>query len=554
MDGVGVGLAHVLVGELGHGKGGGTVLGGGDVLERGRALVGGGGGELERLAGLGGGAVDGLAHRELELAGGLLVGVVEERRGTVGRDRGVRDGAGRERAVAPVGADRDDHGHVVGHGPAHRGGRGLMNEVLVGLAGVCQAELDLAEGGAGGAHRRRDVSLGHGGALGHCLELEVESLVVARGLAVHGLGDGEGRGARGDVGVVERGSVGAVCVLDGLDLEVAAVAGVADRDGGLDVGGVGPACARSGGLAHGVAVGAGCVEGELAELGGAGALDGDLVAHLLAGLVEQSEGKLPGEALNLLAVDGLVHRERGACGLGLVGVVELGDVGAGGVSHLGSKDALGVALGGNLHRCDDVGSIRPTLRGCRELVDRVGVGLAGVLVGELRHGKGGTTVLISHNVGENRGVLIGADGTELERLARLGSLAVDGLCELELELARGRDVGVVERSGVGAVGVGHVALERAVTVVRNTHGHSHVGSGRPAVCVAADLVHDIGERLARSVNVVRDGVEARSAADHGGGVGKGLADPIALLVGLIETEREALALADLGAAVDSLAH
>ena len=106
-----------------------------------------------------------------------------------------------------------------------------------------------------------------------------------------------------------------------------------------------------------------------------------------------------------------------------------------------------------------------------------------------------------------------------------------------MELARGRDVGVVERGSVSAVGVGRVALERAVAVVANAHGHSHVGSGRPTVCIVADLVHDIRERLACVGKDVLERLEARSTAHHGGGVGEGLADPIALLVGLIETER-----------------
>ena len=577
MDAIGVSLAGVLVGELGHSEGGGAALGGRHVTEHrcvGSVVALGGGGELKRLTGLGRGAVDGLDQAELELAGGLPVHVIEEGRLRVLRGRGVRDSTRRERAVAHVGADRDGRGHVGCHGPAHRGGRGLVDDVLVGLAGVCQAELDLAEGGAGGAHRRGDVSLGHGGAHAGCPELEIELLVGLGGLTVHGLSDGDGRRARCLVEVVELSRSRVRSIIDRSDKPVGgrvhldahrndhvvvsgpsiavvanlvnhihiradlvkrqlvksrrtagrdahrtaellarslaigiglverelkglvgldgrrAVHGLAHRDDSLAVGNmevversraavgnrtivvdlrhkiargvvnrdldrdvdvcvVGPAHTQVSGLVDNVLVHARLAKGDGAELGSARTGHRQRRATLGHGSVRSGslelERELLVDAVVLLTVDNLVHSKRRGGGLCLVGIVELSGahigLGARGVEPVRDVRREYAGVGGHAHRDggDDIGGVRPALRGVRDLVDAVDIGLAGVLVGELGHGEGGGAVLGGRHVGELRrvgGVVALGGGGELERLADLGGKAVDGLRQIELELAR----------------------------------------------------------------------------------------------------------------------
>ena len=488
MDRVGVGLAGVLVAKLGRGKGGTPVLVCHNVGENRSVLIGADGTELERLARLGSLAVDGLCELELELARSRDVGVVE--RGSVGAV-GVGHVAF-ERAVTAV-RNTHGHGHIGSGRPTicvvadlvHDVGERLARSVNVVRDGI-ETRSATNHGGSVGKGLADPIAL-----LVGLIETEREAFALADlGAAVDDLAHRDDGFARGDVGVVERGGVGAVCVLDGLDLEVAAVLGVADRDDGPDVGGVGPACTLRGGLVHGVAVGAGGVESQLAELGGAGALDSDLVAHLLAVLVEQSEGELPGEALSLLAVDGLVHRERGAGGLGLVGVVELGSanicLGTGSVELVRDVGAQ-TGIGGYSHRDggDDVRGVRPTLRGGCDLVDAIGVGLAGVLVGELGHGEGGRAVLTGGDVLKRGRALVGGGGGELERLPCLGSGTVDGLAHRELELAGGLPVHVVEEGRLRVLrgrGVRDSAgRERAVAVVgADRDGRGHVAGHGPA--------------------------------------------------------------------------
>ena len=377
VDGVGVGLAHVLVRELRHGEGGGAVLAGGDVLERGCALVGGGGGELERLAGLGGGAVDGLDQAELELAGDLLEHVVEEGGLGVLRGHGVRDGARRERAVAHVGADRDGRGHVAGHGPAHRGRRGLMNEVLVGLTGVCQAELDLAEGGAGGAHRRGDVGLGHGSAHAGCPELEIELLVGLGGLTVHGLSDGDGRRARCLVEVVELSRARVRPVIDRSDKPVGGRVHLdAHRNNHVVVSG--PSIAVVANLVNHIHIRAGLVKRQLVKGRRTAGRDAHRTAELLArglaigiGLVERKLKGLVGLDGGR-AVHGLAHRDD-SLAVGNMEVVERSRAAIGNravVVDLRHKIARGV-VNRDLDRDVDVCVVGPTHTQVSGLVDNV---------------------------------------------------------------------------------------------------------------------------------------------------------------------------------------
>ena len=256
VDAVGVGLALVGVLERDGREDRRAVLAGGHAAELGR--VGGvgplcGGREGEGPLNRGHRAVDRLDQGQLELAGGLLVGVVKQGRGAVVRGRGVLDLGGLERAVAVVGAHGDAHGHVGSHGPAGRGGRRLVNLVLVGLAGVCQVKGDVAKGRCGGARRGDGAGLGHRGALGHGGKREAKLRVVRRVGTVDLLGNGDARGARGRVGVAKgKGrlllALGVDTVVDGGDHEALAIVGYGDLD--RLIGGLGPAVAQLAHLAH----------------------------------------------------------------------------------------------------------------------------------------------------------------------------------------------------------------------------------------------------------------------------------------------------------------
>ena len=428
-DGVVIGLARVGVAE-GDGSEGSLARGvGGHVLER-RAAVGGRGGELEGLAVLGGGAVNGLLEAQLEGAGGLLVGVVE--RGGVGAVAVLNGDV--ERAVALIRGGHGD-GHVVRGGPTVAAVADLVDRVGLG-SDLGDGELIEAGGlaGLGG----NGTELRARGALA-LVQVEGELLVGLRGgAAVDGLVDGDGGLARGRVLISkERGGAvsGGAGVRDGG--AEGAVAVVDDLDGGGHVTRERPTGAVLAGLVDGVRellVGVGEAVVDRAEVDGLAVLSlngAELLARGAVALVELELELLVGGGVGA-ALNRLVRGERGGAG-GLVGVRDHAGVDAGGGLAVvdGGRELIGVVLShhdGN----HDVAAVRPTGAERRGLGDHVVV--RALLLEAQRTERSGLVVLRGNGL-DDVAVLdpVLADllgGEEPERVLLARGLAHDRLVDL----------------------------------------------------------------------------------------------------------------------------
>ena len=428
-DGVVIGLARVGVAE-GDGSEGSLARGvGGHVLER-RAAVGGRGGELEGLAVLGGGAVNGLLEAQLEGAGGLLVGVVE--RGGVGAVAVLNGDV--ERAVALIRGGHGD-GHVVRGGPAVAAVADLVDRVGLG-SDLGDGELIEAGGlaGLGG----NGTELRARGALA-LVQVEGELLVGLRvGAAVDRLVDGDGGLAGGRVLISkERGGAvsGGAGVRDGG--AEGAVAVVDDLDGGGHVTRERPTGAVLAGLVDGVRellVGVGEAVVDRAEVDGLAVLSlngAELLARGAVALVELELELLVGGGVGA-ALNRLVRGERGGAG-GLVGVRDHAGVDAGGGLAVvdGGRELIGVVLihhNGN----HDVAAVRPTGAERRGLGDHVVV--RALLLEAQRTERSGLVVLRGNGL-DDVAVLdpVLADllgGEEPERVLLARGLAHDRLVDL----------------------------------------------------------------------------------------------------------------------------
>ena len=285
-----------------------------------------------------------------------------------------------------------------------------------------------------------------------------------------------------------------------------------------------------------------------AELGSTRARHHQRRATLGHGRIRRGGLELEGERLAdivvLLAVDDLIHSKRRGGRFDLVGVVELGsahiDLRASDIRPVRDVRREHTGVGRHAHRDgrDDIGGVRPSLARGRGLVDAVGVDPAGVLVGELCHGEGGGAVLGRGDVGERGrvgGVVALGGGGELERLPRLGGLAVDGLAHRELELARHHEgvvllVGNVEggrRAGFSnAERLGLVELLLVLLLAVGAFEHEIRSVGRALITRRRLGLHKVvqragkqwlvrGAELHHAVCVARLGVHKRFGAVPG---------------------------------------